>query len=44
MDEMERSDWSDLQQERSNENEAPDIPDRDSTDVALRLRNMANIS
>ena len=24
--------------------EAPDMPDSDSTDVALRLRNMANVS
>ena len=42
--EMERNEWSDLQQESSNENEAPDIPDSDLTDVALRLRNMVNVS
>ena len=34
--EMERSDWSELRQESSNKNEAPDIPDSDLTDVALR--------
>ena len=28
-----------MRQERSNENEAPDIPDSDSTNVALSLRN-----
>ena len=44
MVEMERSDWSDLRQESSKGNEAPDIPDSDSTDVALRLQNMANVS
>ena len=45
MVEMERSDWSDLRQESSDENEAQaDIPDSDSTGVALRLRNMANVS
>ena len=46
MDEMERSDWSDLRQESSMKNEAhgPGIPDSDSTDVALRLRNLANVS
>ena len=42
--EMERTDWSDLRQESSNENEAVDIPDSDSADVALLLRNMANVS
>ena len=45
--EMKRSDWSDLRQESFNKNEAPDIPDSsdsDSTDVALRLRDMANVS
>ena len=44
MAEMERTDWSDLRQECSNKNEAPDIPDGDSTGVTLRLRNMANVS
>ena len=34
---------SDLRQENSNEIEAPDIPDSDSTDLAVRLRNMANV-
>ena len=37
MAEMEIYDWSDVRQETSNENEAPHIPDSDSTDVALRL-------
>ena len=41
---MERSERGDMRQESSNENKAPDIPDSDSTDVALRLRNMANVS
>ena len=44
MVEMERTEWSDLRQEYSNKIEAPDIQDSDSTDVALRLRNMANVS
>ena len=45
MVEMKRSDCSDLRQESSNENEAPDISDSGSTDVTLRLlRNMANVS
>ena len=44
MVEMERSDWTDLRQESSKENEAPDISDSDSTDVALRQRNMAYVS
>ena len=34
MTEMERTEWSDLLQESSNEIKAPDIPDSDSTDVA----------
>ena len=44
MVEMEESDWNELRLESSNENEAPDIPDSDSTDVTLWLRNMANVS
>ncbi len=44
MVEMERTEWSDLRHESSNEHEAPDIPDSDSTDVALRLRNVVNVS
>ena len=44
MVEMERTDWSDLRQETINKNEAPDIGGSNSTDVALRLRNMANVS
>ena len=44
MVEMERTEWSDLRQESSNEIEAHAIPDSNSTDVALRLRNMANVS
>ena len=44
MVEMERTEWSDLRQESGNEIKAPEIPDRDSTDVALRLRNMAIVS
>ena len=39
MVEMERTWWSDLRQERPNEIEDPDIPDSDSTDAAVRLRN-----
>ena len=39
-----RNGESDMRQESSNENEAADIPDSDLTDVALRLRNMANVS
>ena len=42
--EMERTEWSDLRQESPNEIEDPDIPDNDSTDAAVRLRNMANVS
>ena len=41
---MKRSDWGDLRKESTNENEAPDIPDSDSTDVALRVRNMDDFS
>ena len=44
MVEMERTEWSDLRQESSNENETPDIPDSDWTDDVLRGRNMANVS
>ena len=44
MVEMERTEWSDLRQESPNEIEDPDIPDSDSTDTAVRLRNMANVS
>ena len=44
MVDMTRTEWSDLRQESSNTIEAPDIPDSDSTDFALRLRNMANVS
>ena len=44
MVEMERSDWCDLRQETFNKNEAHDIRCSDSTDVALRLLNMANVS
>ena len=40
---MEISDWSDLRQKSSNENVAPAIPDSDTTDVALQLRNMVNV-
>ena len=43
MVEMERTEWSDLRQESPNEIEDPDIPDSDSTDTAVRLRNMANV-
>ena len=39
---MERTEWSDLRQENPNKIEDPDIPDSDSTDAAVRLRNMAN--
>ena len=35
MVEMERTEWSDLRQESSNEIEAPDIPDSGSTGVAV---------
>ena len=38
------SKWRDLRQEIPNKIEAPDIPDSDSTDVVVWLRNMANIS
>ena len=41
---MERTERSDLRQESPNEIEDPDIPDSDSTDAAVRLRNMANVS
>ena len=44
MVEMKRTEWIDLRQENANNIEAPDIPDSDSTDVALRLRNLANVS
>ena len=44
MVDMDRSDWCDLRLESSNDNEAPDIPNSGSTDIALRLRNMANMS
>ena len=44
MVEMERTEWSDLQQENSNKIEAPDISDSDLIDFALRMRNMANVS
>ena len=42
MVDMERTEWSDLRHESVNDIEAPDIPDSDSTDVAVWLRNMAN--
>ena len=41
---MERTERSDLRQENPNKIEDPDIPDSDSTDIAVRLRNMANVS
>ena len=41
---MERTEWSDLRQESPNEIEDPDIPDSDSTDAAVWLQNMANVS
>ena len=41
---IKRTEWSDLRQESPNEIEDPDIPDSDSTDAAVRLRNMANVS
>ena len=44
MVEMERTEWSDLRQESPNEIEDPDIPDSYSTDAAVRLRNMTNVS
>ena len=44
MVEMEITEWSDLRQERPNEIEDRDIPDSVSTDAAVRLRNMANVS
>ena len=44
MVEMERTEWSDLRQESTNEIVDPDIPDSDSTDTAVRLRNVANVS
>ena len=41
----ERTEWSDLRQESPNEIEDPDIlPESDSTDAAVRLRNMVNVS
>ena len=43
MVEIERTVWSDLRQENSKKTENPDIPDSDSIDVVLRLRNMANV-
>ena len=39
-----RNGWSDLRLESSNKIEAPGIPGSDSTDVALRLQHMANVS
>ena len=42
MVEIERTELSNLRQESPNKIEDPDIPDSDSTDVAVRLRNMAN--
>ena len=44
MFEMERTEWSDLRQDNSNNIEAPDISDSDYTDFPLRMRNMANVS
>ena len=44
MVEMERTERSDLRQESTNKIEDPAIPDSDSTDVAVRLRNTANVS
>ena len=44
MADMERTEMSDMRQDHSNTIEAPDIPDSDSTDVALPLRNVANVS
>ena len=41
---MKRTEWIDLRQENANKSEDPDIPDSDSIDVALRLRNMTNVS
>ena len=41
---MERAERSDLRQESTNEIEDPDIPGSDSTDIAVRLRNVANVS
>ena len=41
---MERTGWSDLRQGSPNKIEDPDIPDSDSTDAAVRLRNMANVN
>ena len=41
---MERTEWSDSRQESPNKIEDPDIPYSDSTDTAIRLRNMANVS
>ena len=41
---MERTERSDLRQESTNEIEDPNIPDSDSTDIAVRLRNVANVS
>ena len=42
--EMQISDWSDLGQESSNENEAPNMRNSGSTDLALWLPNMVNVS
>ena len=41
---MERTEWSDLRQENSNNIDALDISDSGETDFALRMRNMANVS
>ena len=41
---MERTEWSDLRQESPNEIEDPGIPESDSTDASVQLRNMANVS
>ena len=38
---MKRTEWIDLRQENAKKIEDPDS---DSTDVALRLRNMTNVS
>ena len=42
--ETEESDWSGLWHEISNENEAPDISNSGSIDIALQLRNMVSAS
>ena len=41
---MERAEQSDLRQESTNKIEDPDISDSDSTDIAVRLRNVVNVS